>query len=58
MDGKTFPSVLFEAGMSWLSVLVLRNSAKQLAVMGKIYKGKRKPFPKLKSATTIIGFKF
>ena len=26
--------------------------------MGKIYKGKRKPFPKLESATTVIGFKF
>ena len=26
--------------------------------MGKIYKGKMKPFPKLKSATTVIGFKF
>ena len=44
--------------VTWLSVLVLRNSAKQLAVMGKIYKGKRKPFPRLESATTVIGFKF
>ena len=44
--------------VTWLSVLVLRNSAKQLAVMGKTYKGKMKPFPKLKSTTTVVGFKF
>ena len=37
-------------------MLISRDLPKQLAVMGKIYKGKKKTSPKLKSETTIIGY--
>ena len=37
-------------------MLISRDLPKQLAVMGKIYKGKNKTSPKLKSETPIIGY--